>query len=128
MNIKITGQHVTVTSSITKKNLQDAEMFAPKATKVFDEQKNEVFRISAGNTPTLDVKGAIFNGYNADEQLTISFVQPMMPLQERGDAFKKDYGNALAELSKYETVIKAQIEAAVHSVDTAFETAVIEEA
>lgn len=126
MNIRLTGQHVTIASSITKAELEDALIFAPRALKVFEE-RNELYGISVGDEVILNPKHVKFNGYNADGNLTISFTEPMLNEPERRlEIFKQEHGLALAALSKFEDIIKAQINDAVHAVDAALESVVVE--
>lgn len=126
MKIKLVGQHVTVTSSITRQDIENAAKFAPKATKVYDEKGNELYRVSLGDSPQLTAKGANFNGFDAEGNLTVSFTNVMIPNEDRIEKFKMEYGVALASLQQYEGAIKAQITDAVDTVDAAFADAEIE--
>lgn len=122
MNIKLAGQALIITSTITKKELEDATIFGQQALKVIDENGHEKYRIMAGDEGVIKPFGCTFTGYNRDEQLTCTMMVPQFTSDADRDSYlKQAYGVALAKLAEYEPVIKAQINALQQTVEGAFE-------
>ena len=122
MNIKLAGQALIITSTITKKELEDATIFGQQALKVTDENGHEKYRIMAGDEGVIKPFGCTFTGYNRDEQLTCTIMVPQFNNDaDRDSCLKQAYGVALAKLAEHEPTIKAQINALQQTVEGAFE-------
>lgn len=122
MRIKIDQQAVKVTSLITKQDVENAMNFAPKSLIAVDEHGNQVYAAALADVRgELNMNCVMFNGHDAEGYLTVSFTIPMEADPDaRLEEFKLALGKQLAQLAKYEAVIKAQIAAQVGEVNAAF--------
>ena len=121
MRVMIDQQFLRITSVITQEDIEAAFTFAPNSLKAKDEKGNHLYAVTVGDHPEIKENYIQFNGKNQEGNLTCSLVIPMIEdTEERLSTIKSTFGKQLANLQKFESVIKDQIAAATSVIDDVF--------
>lgn len=122
MKLLIAGNAVVVQSAIKIAELKAAAMYAPTATTVYDEDNNQVFRVSQAEVASVSPYGVAFDGEN-DGFATATLL--LGSTDDKIKTAKEKFGVALATLAEHEELIRENINAVAGAVENVFASATI---
>ena len=116
--IKIVGNSMTLVSNINAKDLTRILRVNPKAGVLFNDDNEEIFRISMGCTGNMSTYGVVFDSENSDGNAYLTIA----PIARTNDAtpekVTETYLPILDKLSKLETKIAAEISELNNSIES----------
>jgi len=101
-NVKIAGNIIVLTSTVTMNQLRQLEKHRPKALTILDEENTPVFRIGTGSN-ALTTHGASFNAATLDGR-ELAYITLTIPegVTDGKRYFAEIYGNAHLQLKQIE--------------------------
>lgn len=126
MELKIVGTALIVKSSLTAADVEAANVYAPDALTVLDEDGNDVFTVTRGNAASISKHGAVFNGVTAGHLQATLIIPDQEDAAAKKQYVKENYGNALVNLAEAESIIAGAIDEVLSSINGTFENMEVE--
>lgn len=103
--VKVLNNSVTVTSALTKEDLEYLQKYAPKKLVLVEEEKdgtiNELFRVAFGKSESINDYGICFTATTDKGNATITALMPT-DLADKKDFVLDNYGKIFANLELVE--------------------------
>lgn len=119
--VKVLNNSITVTSTLTKEDLEYLQKYAPKHLVLVEEEKdgtiNETFRIAFGKYESINEFGICFASTTDKGNVTITALMPT-DLSDKKDYILDNYGSIFANLE----LIEKQASKALPGIKKARET------
>lgn len=105
--VKVLNNSLTVTSALTKEELEYLQKYAPKTLVLVEEEKdgtiNETFRVAFGKTESINKFGICFANVTEKDNATITALMPNAnSVADRKDYVLDQFGEIFANLELVE--------------------------
>lgn len=112
-NIIITGDSVSVISTLTLEDIKTVAKYRPEALNLYDgesKEKSLVFTVKAGTTPSMSAYGVSFTAQTSDGNAVMTEIFSGSTAATIKDAVAEKYGVGVINLRKLEAQVPTVIE------------------
>lgn len=115
--IKIVGNSLTLVSDVKAEDLNRVLRVNPKAGILFNEDNEEIFRISMGSSGSMSKYGVVFDSKNSDGNAYITIAPVNRSTETTPEAVTEAYLPIIDKLTKLESKVTGEITDLTNSIE-----------